>query len=108
MAKCVNCGRHIAPDAENQLCPRCVRCTNLYEAQVRRLKVNTLRALCSGIFVACIAAVIHLCATGRIASLVGTLLFYYAAASVLFPSAANLSSYLQLRQAVKKELSQKK
>lgn len=106
--KCVNCGKRIVEKNEDEsLCKKCSRCTTLYEARIRRLKQKMISAVWRGLFVLVIGLLVYFKAGFSGHQMIGLLLFYYAAANVLFPAATSLSEYVQLRMKVKEELQEK-
>ena len=107
MTRCVNCGRRITAGGEEQLCSRCAACQNLYEAKVQRLRAGMFRAIRSAVVLVLAAMAIRMFAPGRFAQAIGVALLCYAGMSFLVTAAALLSEYIQLRIALKKELSQR-
>ena len=106
MTRCVNCGRRISAGGEEPLCTRCASCHNLYEARVQRLRGCMRRCVRSSVTIVLIALAIRLLAEGRFAQFAGVALLCYAGMTFLMTSASVLSDYIQLRIALKKELSQ--
>lgn len=73
---------------------------------MRRIRGGVVRAMQSAVIAALIGLVLRLF-DARLCKIAGMVLLYYALVSFLLSAAGQLSAYIQLRCALKKELAEK-